>query len=125
MLSIVLCGPQVTILSRDLQPASPAGQAAAGVVGDAVLAVAVDAAVGHALVDVGRADVVLESVRTLALEHLAGVLANAAVLAFVVVAQDAAVEGHVLTALHDEAVGRGGVHLRKKEQSNSIKIQPF
>jgi hypothetical protein len=57
--------------------------------------------------------VILESVRALTLEHFSGVLANPSILAFVVVAQNAAVQGHVLTGLDNETGGRGGVHLLK------------
>ena len=97
----------------NLQPSSPSGQAGASIVGDPVLAVAVDAAVGNALVDVGGADLVLEAFRTLALENFSGIEADAAVLAFLVVAEHAAVPGDVLAGLDNEAIHGCRIDLQK------------
>ena len=97
--------------NENLQPSGPSRQACAGVVGDPVLAEPVDAAVGHALVDVGRADVVLEAVRTLTLEDLAGILTDAAVLALLLVAEHAAFHGNILTGFDHETIGGSCVDL--------------
>jgi len=57
-----------------LQPARPSRKTRTGVVSNTIQAITVDTLVGDALVDVGRAHVILESVRTLTLEHFTRIL---------------------------------------------------
>jgi hypothetical protein len=61
-------------LMNNLQPSCPSRKTGTGVVGDAIKTKTVDALASDALVDVGRANVVFEPVRTLALEHFTRVL---------------------------------------------------
>ena len=100
----------------NLQPSSPARQAGTGVISNSIETESIDAAVAGALVDIGRADLVLKPVRTLALEDFARILADAAISAFFFVTEDAAFHRNVVTWFDDETLRSCWVHLNKENK---------